>query len=191
LTQKRRDDEARASRLGQSIPAGTPSHAEVSRPDWKPTPTRGGKQAQGLVSRAKWFCPECTAANAERTRRGQRPIDFCNHRVHYDDPDQHPDRAPLVEAYHSLIEIVLAREDATVTVYLSEPEDVDHLRDALLVAGLSEQEARAWQLRCEGFRPQQIARYMDRVEGDEPLSPETVKTYLRRGREKLRKAIAS
>lgn len=154
-------------------------------------PQPGGKGHHQIDSEPEMLCPECLDRDAQRIHHRRPKIEFCTHQVHYDNPDEHPDNAPLLAAYRSLIEIVLAREDATITVYLSEPEDVDHLHDALLVAGLSEQEARAWQLRCEGFRPQQIVRYMDRVDGDDSLSPETVKTYLKRGRAKLRKAIAS
>lgn len=195
MTQKRRDDEERAARLGLLVPARTGGHADVSQPAWMPKPSPGGKEAVGLVSRAKWFCPECTEANRLRRARALPPLSHCNHRVKADDPDQHPDRSAIVMTARVLVDASLSWAGSghapTIEVELSDGSSA--MRLAFGWAGLSTQEAQAWELYCAGFSYPTIGRFMDRSDTDgteEPLASSTVKEYISRGRAKLKKLAA-
>lgn len=59
------------------------------------------------------------------------------------------------------------------------------------LAGLTDQECRAYDLNLSGFDPVTIARFMDRKRaakfGDASLSVETVETHLKNARRKLRR----
>lgn len=123
---------------------------------------------------------------AHRTQLDTGPEELTPPGRTVDDPRNHPTESDEVMAALAIINAALAREDATIRIYVSTPEAEDEVYSAFRLAGLSRQECRAWELHCYGYDLDEIAGYMDRRSGDEPLSRQAVDTYIRRGRAKLR-----
>ena len=100
--------------------------------------------------------------------------------------------APCFEQARALIDAALSWAGAGHAPLLIVPDESGRTVKATRIfneAGLSRQEARAWELYCAGFSYLTIREFMDRQDGDEPLSLRTVEGFLYRGRLKMRRYV--